>query len=240
MNYQNLIIAHRGCWDKTHPENSLPAFYQCVEKSVPIELDVQLSLDEEVVVFHDKNTLSMTGVSLEVEKSTFQELRKLKLSSTVSKIPTLKEVLDLVKGKVLLLIEIKRGRNFSLLSRKVYELLKDYSGEVMIQSFDIRVVWWWKRKTDYPTGLLVSSNRKLQSVFYYPIVHSVFVVEKLLNVDFISVDFEGVTSDFISKLRKRKMPVFVWTITKLSEFEGAKLYANCFIADGICEKLKDK
>lgn len=141
MNYQNLIIAHRGCWDKTHPENSLPAFQQCVENSVPIELDVQLSLDEEIVVFHDKNTLSMTGVSLEVEKTTFQELRKLKLSSSPAKIPTLKEVLDLVKGKVLLLIEIKRGRNFALLSRKVYDLLKNYSGEVMIQSFDIRVVW---------------------------------------------------------------------------------------------------
>ena len=101
MNYQNLIIAHRGCWDKTHPENSLLAFQQCVENSVPIELDVQLSLDEEVVVFHDKNTLSMTGVSLEVEKTTFQELRKLKLSSSPAKIPTLKEVLDLVKGKIL-------------------------------------------------------------------------------------------------------------------------------------------
>ena len=62
MNYQNLIIAHRGCWDKRPPENSLLAFKQCVEKSIPIELDVQLSLDEEVVVFHDKNTFSMTRV----------------------------------------------------------------------------------------------------------------------------------------------------------------------------------
>lgn len=230
MNYQNLIIAHRGCWDKTHPENSLPAFQQCVENSIPIELDVQLSLDEEVVVFHDKNTLSMTGVSLEVEKTTFQELRKLKLSSSPAKIPTLKEVLDLVKGKILLLIEIKRGRNFALLSRKVYDLLKNYSGEVMIQSFDIRVVWWWKKKTNYPTGLLVSSNRKLQSVFYYPIVHSVFIVDQLLNVDFVSVDFEGLTSTFISKLRKRQIPIFVWTITKPSELEFAKLYADSFIA----------
>ena len=163
MNYQNLIIAHRGCWDKTHPENSLPAFYQCVENSIPIELDVQLSLDEEVVVFHDKNTLSMTGVSLEVEKTTFQELRKLKLSSSPAKIPTLKEVLDLVKGKVLLLIEIKRGRNFALLSRKVYDLLKNYSGEVMIQSFDIRVVWWWKKKQIIRLGywLVVTGNYRV-------------------------------------------------------------------------------
>ncbi len=240
MKYQNLIIAHRGCWDKKAPENSLLAFKHCIEHEIPIELDVQLSLDEEVVVFHDKNTFSMTGVSLMVEKSTFCELRQLKLSSSAEKIPTLKEVLELVRGRVPLLIEIKRGRDFALLSRKVYELLKDYSGDVMIQSFDIRVVWWWKKKTNYLTGLLVSSNRHLQSVFYYPIVHSVFVVSNLLKVDFVSVDFEGLTSTFISKLRKKKIPIFVWTITKLSELESARSYADTFIVDGLGKKLSGK
>ena len=51
-------IAHRGLHDEKYPENSLPAFIAAAENNYPIELDVQLSADDVIVVFHDSNTPS--------------------------------------------------------------------------------------------------------------------------------------------------------------------------------------
>ena len=73
--FNNLIIAHRGVHDnKNTPENSLKAFYKALIEKYPIELDIQLTKDNEIVVFHDKNLKRMTGVDKNVSDLTLDEI----------------------------------------------------------------------------------------------------------------------------------------------------------------------
>lgn len=135
---QRLLVdyAHRGLHGGDVPENSLLAFSKAVEENFGIELDVQLSKDGEVMVFHDYTLNRMTGEDAKLSDKTLKELKELSLKDTQEKIPTLKEVLELVDGRVPLLVELK-GESFdSSLCPKVKELLKDYKGEYCVESFN--------------------------------------------------------------------------------------------------------
>jgi glycerophosphoryl diester phosphodiesterase len=100
------VWGHRGCRGAANPpENSLAAFQSAVESGVGgIELDVHLSKDRVLVVFHDATLERMTGVAAEVTSLTLPELKKLRLLTvekrlSKERIPTLNEVLDLVDGR---------------------------------------------------------------------------------------------------------------------------------------------
>lgn len=225
--YQNTLIAHRGCHGKEIVENTLEAFQMAVSLKVPIELDVQFSLDQQVVVFHDADTKRLTGQSYSVEKTEYSVLRSLSIKKGY--IPLLKEVLELVHGRVPLLIEIKRGHHYKRLCQQVYELLKEYSGKVWIQSFDVRVIYWWKKKTSYDAGLLISGDISKQNMIYYYLVHSLWILQHILKVDFVSIDFLSLPSSFVTKLREQKIPIFTWTIEEEWQLSIATEYADYFI-----------
>ncbi len=104
----NNKIAHRGIFDNiTIPENALKAFRYAVIKGYAVELDVQLTKDDVIVVFHDELLQRMTGVFKQIDEVPFSELRKMHLLNTEEPVPTLKEVLNLIDGRVLTVIEIK-------------------------------------------------------------------------------------------------------------------------------------
>ena len=99
--------AHRGLHGSGRAENSISAFRAAVEAGFGIELDVRLSADGELVVFHDDELSRVTKEEGRVDSRTAKELSEIKLCGTGDGIPTFKEVLALVDGKVPLLIEIK-------------------------------------------------------------------------------------------------------------------------------------
>lgn len=105
------LIAHRGLHDVNGGivENSIESFKLAIDKKYIIELDVHISKDGEIVVFHDDNLNRVTGVNKKISEVTYDEIKKLKLKNTDSYIPTLQEILMLVDGKVPLLIEIKNN-----------------------------------------------------------------------------------------------------------------------------------
>ena len=80
------------------PENSMKAFRMAVRHGFGSELDVHLTLDGKLVVFHDANLMRMTGVDGTIEKMTWSELSRVRLLDTSSRIPLLEEVLDLYAG----------------------------------------------------------------------------------------------------------------------------------------------
>ena len=93
-------IAHRGLHAKElwAPENSLEAFRRAVEKGIAIELDIHLTKDLQIVVFHDDNLKRLTGLDKNITEMTMSELKKLRLAGTSEKTPSLLEVLKLVNG----------------------------------------------------------------------------------------------------------------------------------------------
>ena len=110
------LVAHRGLHDsaKGVPENSLAAFQLAIERGHAIELDLRITADRQVVVFHDSTLERMTGVPGQVDRWVLADLKKLRLLGTEQCIPTLDEMLELVNGQVPLLIEIKRDRGQEL------------------------------------------------------------------------------------------------------------------------------
>ena len=131
-------VAHRGIHDnKTVPENSLPAFKAAIEADCGIELDVQFTKDRKLVVFHDDDLNRMCGVDKLLIDVTYDELCEMRLLDTDERIPLLSEVLELVDGKVPLIIEMKNALHVIWeLPRVLYSIMKDYKGVYAIESFN--------------------------------------------------------------------------------------------------------
>ena len=137
--------AHRGA-SGDHPENTMLAFRAALEMGCEgIELDVQLSKDGVVVVFHDSTVDRLTGCTGRVDSFDLQQLQKMRLLGTEQTIPLFCEVLGEVDGKVPLIVELKTGPNNRELCEKTWALLQQYEGPYCVESFDPRIVQWFKK-----------------------------------------------------------------------------------------------
>ena len=162
--------AHRGLYaqDQSVPENSLPAFAAAAEKGYGMELDIQLSLDGEVVVFHDDTLARMCGIDGRVDAFPLARLREMPLAGTAERIPLLTEVFDTVAGKAPIIIELKTGPRNEELCRKGLALMrayqKQYGGAFCVESFDARILAWFRKNAPVILrGQLTDSPRALGS-----------------------------------------------------------------------------
>lgn len=138
--------AHRGLHriDKSVPENSIPAFEAAARIGYGVELDLHLTRDGEVVVFHDDDLKRLCGADVRVEELTLEELRAYRLCGTQYGIPTFKEVLAAIDGRCPMIVELKQTARRRELCRKSYELLREYKGRWCMESFDPRMVLWYR------------------------------------------------------------------------------------------------
>lgn len=201
---KNKLIAHRGLFSNKNgiPENSLKAFDLAIKNGYSIELDVQLTKDNQLVVFHDENLKRMTGLNEQIRNLSYLELKKLNLLNTKYTIPTFKEVLKLVNGKVSLLIEIKNKTRNDILEIQLMKELSQYYGEYWIQSFNIHSLLKIRKK--YPNqklGILVGDTKKRYRLF--PIIH---------KIDFVSCNINCINDKTISKYHRKNKKVFIWTV----------------------------
>lgn len=145
--FTGVNFAHRGLHsrDKSVPENSLEAFRRAAAAGYGIELDVQLSRDGEVVVFHDDTLDRVCGVSGKVADRTLSELQQLRLCGTEQTIPLFSQVLSVIRGRGPLIVELKNGRRNRELCEKTLALLENYRGDVCIESFNPFIVGWFRR-----------------------------------------------------------------------------------------------
>ena len=160
--FWGLNFAHRGLHsrDKSIPENSLPAFERAAREGYGMELDVQLSKDGRVVVFHDDTLDRVCGVHARVDEKTWAELQELRLCGTEYGIPLFSEVLATVRGRGPLIVELKSGRRNRELCEKTYALLQDYRGEACIESFNPFIVMWFRfHAKDLLRGQLASPTK---------------------------------------------------------------------------------
>lgn len=134
-------IAHRGLHGDGRVENSLAAARAAVDANYAIECDVLLSKDGEVFVFHDDTLDRLTNEKGRFSDRNAAELKRIPLKGSDEKIPTLKQFLDTVGGKVPLVIELKSEWNGNeALAVKVADMLVDYAGPVAVMSFDPALV----------------------------------------------------------------------------------------------------
>ena len=217
--------AHRGLHNgKDAPENSLAAFEAACQKGYGIELDVQLSRDGKVMVFHDYTLIRMTGCDKKLAELDADELTALTLGESDQKIPTFEEVLALVNGRVPLLVELK-GENFDTsLCKKVAEMLRAYKGPYCVESFNPLLIGNMKKEMpEVFCGLLytnVCRDKKKNSALN--IALTAMALNVVARPDFIAFNKED-REAFAVKVTTSlyKAPKFVWTVNKQEELDTA-------------------
>lgn len=220
----NKPIAHRGLWEGSIIENSLPTYELAVKKGFPIEIDLYSTKDGEIVCFHDDCLYRMTGEKGYIYEKTLSELKSLSLKNTDQKIPTLKEVLRLVNGKVPLLIELKDQPDKSYISH-VVKILKNYKGEFAIQSFNpLYLIKTKKFAPNFVLGILGTSTPPKDKNFIVKKIVKNLSLNFLIKPDFISYNFEGLPIK-----NPRKLPLLAWTITDKEQASTALKFANNII-----------
>ena len=243
-NMENILTdyAHRGLFSNEEgvPENSLAAFKYAIMGGFGIELDLQLTADGEVVVFHDYSLKRMCGEDVKLSSLTLEELRKYTLLDTKYRIPTFREVLELVGGKVPLLVELKGENGNTALCKAAAEMLDLYDGAYSVESFNPLLLRWFKKnRPDVARGQLVTNLMKSKTAgnIFRNFALSAMLTNFISRPDFIAVDEKCLrdlsvlvcTSMFGAKL-------FVWTVRKKEHFDINKENGDCSIFEGFNPK----
>jgi glycerophosphoryl diester phosphodiesterase len=181
--FAHRMFAHRGLFtaDQSVPENSLPAFRAAVEAGYGVELDVQLSKDKVVVVFHDDDLKRVCGVDARLDAFTFEELQQLSLLNTAERIPTFSDVLAVLDGKIPVIVELKSGGDWKTLCEKTLALLTAYKGDYCVESFHpLLVRWFYQHAPQILRGQLSEAYR--YSKKYAPHYQSFMMSRVLTNI----------------------------------------------------------
>ena len=242
MNYwkqspKNIYVAaHRGL-SSDYPENTMAAFRAAIAVGVDqIETDIRVSKDGELVLIHDATVDRTTNGHGRVDEMTFAELRTLRLSGTEHGIPTLREVLAAVDGKVPLLVELK-GENISTsVCGPVDEILREYRGAYLIESFNPLLLRWYRKnhpevlRGQLTTDLAGSMGKTLRNHLLDSLLLNV-----VTRPDFLAYDIRcpkrlpvRLCTGFFHAAR------FVWTIRDKEEYRRGEALHAFAIFENFC------
>ncbi len=221
-----LIISHAACGGHA-PENTLQGVRTAIKLGAEaIEIDVQASSDGVPVLMHDSTVDRTTDGEGAVADLTLEQLRALDAGG--EPVPTLAEVLDITKGKVLLVMEIKQPGIEEQLSRVVSEA--DAVGEVMSWSFLPKALEGMRDADPrIPSALLVAA----EGVANWPAMR-----ERALSIGAqgVSVFFAGIDERISEDCRRSGLALYSWTADRPEQI--TKLIAQD--VDGICTNYPDR
>ncbi len=209
-------FAHRGLYnnDDGVPENSMAAFANAIERGYGFELDVRLDGSGNVVVFHDANASRLCGVDADIRQCDGVKVSTFTLCGTDETIPTLVKVLDFTAGRVPILVEIKATDDVTdrLLCEQTAALLDRYGGDFAIQSFNPRIVEWFRQsRPKYLRGLLLENYNRRGVPMHRRVAWSALWYNMQCAPDFLALKY-GDRVPAIGLLRALvPMPVVGWT-----------------------------
>ncbi len=254
---QNLY-AHRGLHDNSSdaPENSMAAFRKAVDAGYGIELDVQLTSDGVPVIFHDftlarvaryadgqvpedavKNEDGSMGVAGKVIDYTYEELQQFHLLDSDEKIPRFEDFLNMVDGRVPLIIELKIEMFDLTVCPKAYDLLRDYKGVYCIESFNPLGLYWFKKnhKDIFRGQLSEEFFHEIDRVMHTPL----YIMLAFLIFNFLTrPDFVAYNHNHEGNLSRRichglyKNTAAAWTIKSQEELDRNRGRFDIFIFEG--------
>lgn len=220
------LYAHRGLHSPGVPENSLPAFRAAAEAGYGAELDVHLTADGRLAVFHDGDLARMCGVEGAVEAFSSDVLRELRLAGTTETIPFLEEVVPLFAGRPGgLIVELKSaGGNHAALAEATLRCLDGFSVPYCVESFDPRCLLWLRRHRPEvlrgqlmqnflarPEGLSRWNRLALTGLFY----------NAAARPDFVAVRFSDRDLPAVRLCRALGVREALWTLRTAEELETA-------------------
>ena len=225
--YKGVKFAHRGLHGNGIAENSLSAFRAAADAGYGIELDVRLSSDGVVVVFHDDTLDRMTAEKGRVDSKTAEELSKIRLADTEDTVPTFTEVLEVINGRVPLLVEIKEDAKRTDVVAKTAEILQNYSGDYIVESFNPLALAEFKSLMPNVLVGVLSQNFMSEDEYKKPLY---FLLQcLLLNVvcrpDFIAFNHKHYKNASLKLVRALFCATTVaWTVRSEQEEKAARLH----------------
>lgn len=200
-------IAHRGLHNETVSENSILSYELAIAKGYNIEIDVRLTRDKEIVVFHDDTLTRLCNLNKRVDELNYSDIQNLRLPHG-ERIPKFSEVLDNVSSRCGILVELKSNGN-GVLEEGVNNLLNSHKGNFAIQSFHPLSVRWFKTHAErVPRGLLATYD-KLPIKWYES-----FVLRRLLLLPYCKPDFLSYDEKHLERNRIQRIaiPKLAWTV----------------------------
>lgn len=230
MTNQVQLVAHRG-GSALAPENTLAAFRNALHYPIDaVELDVQMSRDGHVIVFHDNTIERLTNGSGNILDLDFAYLRSLDAAAHFSggwpeqqQIPTLREVLALVKGQAQVYIEIKTSKRDGVTGRYPYivqSVIEDVRAagmldQVYIISFDWTVLPELKAlEPGVPVGALVSKDVWTPQMGPFAQLAG---LAKSLGFDWINMDCRLFAPDMPAIVHASALKIGLWTANTLDD-----------------------
>jgi glycerophosphoryl diester phosphodiesterase len=233
-------VAHRGLHDaaKGRIENTESAFRAAIDKGYAIECDLQAAAGDEPVVFHDETLDRLIETSGLVAELSLAELKRLAYRGSSDRMLSLDEFLELVAGRVPLLIEIKTmfGAPGGF-EAKIGDCLRNYRGPVATMSFDHRAAAAMRAYApNLPRGMIgyrwddgwmpqipIDEVAKLRALSYHTEVAP----------SFIAYDIDDLPERAPLDLKRSLgIPLLTWTVRTPEQRERAKLYADAIIFEG--------
>ncbi len=239
--FKGHFFAHRGLHDNTSdaPENSLKAFDLACEAGYGIELDVQLSRDGVPVVFHDDTLDRVCGIRGRVADYTFEELHAMPLCGSGETIPSFREVLDLVDGRVPLIVEYKSEDCDMTVCEITDPLLQAYRGSYCIESFNPLVLLWYRRhRNDVVRGQLSDGYTRIPSYRHSVKLPMYAAFEYLLFNCVTAPDFIAYNDEYKGNLSRRLCRklygsrAVVWTIRSQRQLDDSRGDFDEYIFEG--------
>jgi glycerophosphoryl diester phosphodiesterase len=235
-------IAHRGLHDKTDGivENTLSALDAAAARGFAIECDVQLTADQDAVVFHDFTLERLTAESGIVAERASADLSKIAIRGSASdRIPTLTAFLDRLAGRVPLVIEIKSRFDGDLrLTERTCEVLRSYAGPACVKSFDPRVIAHVRKiAPDLTRGIVAESRhdhhgydrlspaekKSLGELLHFETSQPHFLSWKIHDLP--------AGAPYLARLLGR-LPLMAWTVRTPEERANAARHADQIVFEG--------
>lgn len=219
-------ITHRGLFDENYPENTQPAFERAIELGYGIEMDVQMTIDNVLVVYHDDNLKRVCGLDKDIRETTYEELKTLRPMGKEYPIMTFREFLNLVDGRTPILVEVKNQKRKGI-EKLVIDELRNYKGQFAVQSFNPQIVYrMTKLAPGFVAGVLVTREpSKLAPWIINKLIH-MFAFRFYIKFNFLSLRAKDLP---ISYKRTGKYKVIAWTVKTEEDIKNAEKYADNII-----------
>jgi glycerophosphoryl diester phosphodiesterase len=223
--------AHRGLHTHGVPENSRAAAEGAIAADMGIECDIQMSRDNVPLVFHDWELERLTKERGRVAARPAEELCRMALMGTEQNIWRLADLLELVAGRVPILVEVKAQPHLSVAEPciAIAKALADYAGPLAVMSFDLRVGEWFARYAPQVTrGLVITDtlDHGYKSAWRAP-----HALERAAP-DFLASDVRDIPNALTALWRESGRPLLTWTVRSPETRARAIAHADALIAEG--------
>jgi glycerophosphoryl diester phosphodiesterase len=211
----------------------MAAFDRALGRGYAVELDVHMLADENMAVFHDDRTLRMTGIDKLIANCTSSQVQKMRLAGGNETMPLLDEVLDLVRGEVSLLIELKHTGPPGCPEKALLKRISSYRGSCAVQSFNPRSLRWFKiASPNLLRGQLSGRLDDLDLAFHKKLPVRYLLTNPLCRPLFVGYDVACLPTRRTSALRARGIPLIGWTVGSMEEYRRVAPLVDNIIFEG--------